>query len=446
MNKRNITDFTEKEYKQQAQNKNFQSIASYVSGLKPTANKVIYTIFKNNVSTWTKVEDIASTTSLLTKYLGGATNISGVTINIARNYIGSNNLSLLAKKGDFGGRLKDVPGAPRYIFTKKSPIFDKLFNKEDLNVLPRYSFEGDDIEYRFFTFHLPMLLVNGSEGMGSGHAQKILPRNPLELIKELKNKLNGKNYKIPDVYYNGYNGEFIKKSETQWLIKGSFERKSITKTMITEIPIVTSVDNYRKFLDKLVDKKVILDWDDLCDPQNDKILFELKHSKDISKLSDDEMLDKFNLVSSETENFTCINEKNRIRVFDTAKEVFDAFCEVKLEYIEKSKQFKINLMKDDLAVLESKVIFIKNVIDNTIEINNKKKSEIVKSIKGVEGIITIEGNYDYLLRMPLYSLTSEKIKELNDKIKAVKSDITRLQKTEAEDIWLGYLNELEKVL
>lgn len=446
MKLRTITNFTEREYRQQAANKNFQSIASYVSGLKPTANKIVYTLTTNNITSWSKVEDISSTVNLQTKYLGGSNNINGVLINIACDYVGSNNLPLVAKKGDFGSRLNKAAGAPRYIFTKKSAIFDKLFNKDDLNVLPQYSFEGALIEYRFFTYHLPMILVNGSEGMGSGHAQKILPRSPIDIIKTIKNKLTGKKYSIPDVKYNGYRGTFSKLTDKQWEIRGCFERKNTTTLYITEIPTTTSLKSYRKHLDKLLDKKIIQNWEDLCDPINDKILFEIKHSREFGNKTDEDFMDIFNLISTETENYTCIDENNKVIIFNSADEIFEAFCNIKLEYTEKRKLYKIDELKQNLSELLSKAFFIMQVIKGEILVNNKKKDDIISQLENFDKIIKVDDSYDYLLRLPIYSLTKEKVEEIKENISNLKEKIKILETTDAKDIWLSELEELEKVI
>lgn len=446
MNFRTITDFTEKEYKQQAQNKNFQSIASYVSGLKPTANKIVYTVYMNNITKWSKVEDVSASVSLQTKYLGGTANIHGVSINIARDYTGSNNLPLIAKKGDFGARLNNVAGAARYIFTKKVDYFDKLFNKEDLNILPQYSFEGTLIEYRFFIYHLPMILVNGSEGMGSGHAQKILPRNPLELIKSIKNKLKNKSYTIPNVWYRGFKGNITKLEGGQWRIEGVFERKNTTTINVTEIPITTSVKNYRQQLDKLLDKKIIQNYEDLCDPINDLILFEIKHTKEFGNNTDEDIKTILKLISSETENYTCIDEKNKVVQFTSAEEIFEAFFNIKIEYIEKRKQYELHKMKLDLNLMLSKAFFIMSVIKGDIIISNKTKDEIIKQIESKDKIIKVENSYDYLLKMPLYTITKEKVLEIKDSINKIKEDLKILEEKQINNIWFEEITALENYL
>ena len=162
MNKQNIRpiiNFYNEEYKQFSQNKNFQSISSVVSGVKPTANKALFTVLDDNITVFQKVEVLSNATALKTEYLGGSSNIDGVIVNIASSYVSSNNLSLLDTKGDFGARLNNEAAASRYIYARKSKNFDMLFNKDDINILPRYNLEGKDIEYQFLTLNFKYVML-----------------------------------------------------------------------------------------------------------------------------------------------------------------------------------------------------------------------------------------------------------------------------------------------
>lgn len=443
-NFRTVTSFTEKEYKQSAQNANFQKLAS-IFGFKPTANKVLYTVYKDNITSWEKVEDIASTTSTKTKYLGGSSNIEKVIVNTAKTYMGSNNISVLSSRGDFGARLNSAAAAGRYIQTKKNDLFDKLFNKDDANVVPQYSFEGHNIEYRFFTWHLPFLLINGSDGMGSGHAQYILGRNPEELrLNLLKHLKTNSKIECPKPWYKGFKGK-IEKSDNRWLITGCFERKNNNTTYITEIPIIMSVKEYRKKLDTMLDKKIINNYEDLCDPKKDLILFEIKHSKEVGLKSDEELFDLFKLTNYATENYTCIDENNKVFPANTAEEILERYISVKLHYTEQRKLYLLQKMRDDLSVLLSKAFFIMSVIKGDILINNKKKNEIEEQIKQFDKIITVDDSYDYLLRMPLYSLTKEKVEEIKELVKKTKENISLTESITSKDLWIQDLEKLAGV-
>ena len=119
-------------------------------------------------------------------------------------------------EGNFGSRFTQSSAAPRYIFSAGEEIFFKLFNLYDNNILKNQTFEGSKIEPVFYVPSLPLLLINGSEGLSTGFAQKILPRNPENIIKLLEYKLTGKKISKEEIdkllvpYYKGFRGTITK--------------------------------------------------------------------------------------------------------------------------------------------------------------------------------------------------------------------------------------------
>lgn len=443
MKKNTISNFFGTCYKQQAQNANFTKLSN-LFGLKVTANKVAFTAIDKNVTSWQKVEVLANSTALNTLYMGGSTNIEGVIINMATSYVGSNNFPILDTKGDFGGRLNKAAAASRYIFTKKHENFDKIFNKIDFNILPRYNFEGEDIEYQFLSFNVPLILLNGANGMGSGHSQNILNRKLEDCIKYIKCSLTSK--KLPDipVYYNGFKGTIEQgENDKQWIIKGAIERINKNTTKIIEVPIQESYKSMKKTLDKLVESKIINSYNDLCDPKTDTFLFEIKHSKEFSELSDDEILNKLKLTQKVSENYTIIDENNAVKVFDSAKDLFDHYIKVRLYYYNLRKEFLIKKYNEDISILEAKRKFIELVITNKIIISKRSKEDISKQIESFN-IIKVDDSYDYLLRLPLYSLTIEKIAELSSEISKAESILEVTKNKTVQEMWLEELDKISK--
>lgn len=436
MRLKTITEFFDDPFKQQAQNANFSKLAN-IMGFKPTANKVLNTVMLKNLNTWQKVEVVSSITALETLYMGGSSNIDGVIINICSDYIGANNLPLLERKGDFGSRLNNEAAASRYIFTRASKNFDELFNKVDLNILPRYNFENKDIEFQFLTFNLPMLLINGSEGMGSGHAQKILPRDPVKIKKCIINKLNGEN--IPSSwlkpYYDGFKGTIEQgENSKQWIFKGVFKKINSTKLEITEVPIGESYKSFIKKLDILVDKGIIKRYDDLCDPKADTFYFVVYHTYEFGKTVKHEDL---KLVSKITENYTVIDENNSVKVHESTKDIIDHYFDIKMFYLQKRKDFLIEDITKAISIDYSKFIFIKNIVENNLIINKRKKTDIIKDIENIKDIITKDGNFDYLLNMTISSLSKERMESLEKTIKEKKKDLSSIKTTTIENMWLN---------
>ena len=134
-------------------------------------------------------------------------------------------------------------------------------------------------------------------------------------------------------FYNGFNGSIVQgETSKQWLIKGCIERLSPNRIRITEIPVGYNLKGYLKVLDKLEDDKHISSYVDKS--EDDEFLFDLKiPSKIISALSDEQLLVKLKLVKTITENYTVINQHNKIEVFDNVDQLADAFLIVKNHFI-----------------------------------------------------------------------------------------------------------------
>ena len=154
--------------------------------------------------------------------------------------------------------------------------------------------------------------------------------------------------------------------------------------------------------------------------------------------------DKYNLlklIKPITENFTCINENNQIVIFDSAKEILEYYVKIKKEFLGKRKDFLKNKYNTELDILKSKLIFITAYIKKKIDLNNKPKDFIISQLENIKGLVKMN-NFDYLLNMPIYSLTEEKIKNLEESITDLTNKIKTLEETTIEQLWLLDLKEI----
>jgi len=443
-----IENFLNSELCDYASYDNLRKIASVVDGFKNASRKVAYTIQEKKIKENIKVSQLASKIAEFSDYLHGDASLPGVIVSLARRFIGTNNIPLMKAEGNFGSRFTQDPAAPRYIFSSGEDIFFKLFNPDDREILRNQTFEGEKIEPMFYVPSLPLLLINGSEGLSTGFAQKILPRDPEKIKKLLLKKLSGKKLTDADYndalmpFYKGYKGS-IKKgvNSNQYIVEGVIEKKDPTHLLISEVPIGYELKQYCKILDKLEDDKFILSYKDLSDKDNYK--FEIRMmKKDIEKFDIPTLLDKFKLIKTISENYTCINENNRIVIFKSAKEIFEYYYNVKIQYIQKRKDFLVKSISDDIRLLVSKYTFVKGIVDGNIVVQKRKKADIVKDLEKIDRIIKYEGNYDYLLRMPVYSLTDEKLTELLNSIKERKAELDKTVSLKLEEMWTNDVMEL----
>jgi DNA topoisomerase-2 len=429
-----ISEFFNKDYVDQASYDNLRKIASLVDGQKNASRKILYTILEKNVKEKIKVSQLGSKVAEFAEYLHG--NLDGVIVNLGQDFPGTNNIPLLQKKGNFGTRFSQEASASRYIYTYGTDQFFELFKKDDTAILKHQFFEGQQIEPMFYVPTLPILLVNGSEGVSSGFAQKILPRNPTDIKKYIVGKLAGKDPKASLVpFYEGFHGTVEQgENDSQWLIKGIAKVTGINKVEITEVPIGYDLKSYISVLDDLEDKKIIQSYRDKS--EDDNFTFEVTiPSKSLKEWDHDELLNRLKLVKKVTENYTVIDENNKIVVYESAKEILDHYIGVKLTSLEARKEHLKGRLEDEIRYDYSKYLFIKMIVEGALIISKRKNVDIVTDLDKVKDILSKDDSYDYLLNMNIMSLTEERMTKLESDIKQKKTDLDVLIKKSIQQLW-----------
>lgn len=420
---------------------NIRKIGSVIDGLKNSSRKVIYYCLKHNIPKPVKTAQFKAEVENKTCYLHG--DITGVVETLAKDYCGANNINLLEPHGNFGTRQVPQSSASRYTFTKPSDALYQLFDKDDLAILTRQYFEGDEIEPVYLMPILPLILINGSEGISSGFAQKIFNRDPVKIKEAIKKKLSNKRgfvYNEPP-WYRGFNGEIEPGSESnKWIIKGVAVQENTTQVTITELPVGYSLQQYIKVLDKLEEQGVIRSYKDLSE---DDFKFEVKFTRDrLSQCeTNDDLLQTLKLVSNVSENYTCQDEHNRVTVFESTDQIIDHFIKVRLEFLAKKIQHKLDIFKDKLNLLTERKRFIQMVIDDKIVINKRTKVNIITQLIKYD-FGEIDGSYDYLLNMNLLSLSEDRINKLESEIREIEQHVTYYAESTPDSLYLDELKTL----
>lgn len=429
--------------------------ASYVDGLKNASRKVIYTVLEKNIKEKLKVLQLANKAAEFADYLHG--DLSGVVTTLGASYTGANNLPLMTANGNFGTRLLPAASAPRYIFTHGTDLLFKLFKSEDLKILKNQEFEGEKIEPVHYVPTLPMLLINGANGVTTGFRQLILSRNPKNMLEYVNGVLNGESFTKAQIrklfmpYYVGFKGKFEHdpdaETDNKYICKGVIRRTDRTTLEILEVPIDYDYKGYIKVLDKLEESKKINSYEDLCDTEKDTFHFKLKlKSADLDESTEEELLERLKLISKFTEIYYCIDEHNKMIEFKSAKDIADAFIKIKLKYMQIRKDYIINDLQYKIDLNLSKYIFVKSIVDGKLEVNNRKKELIVKDIAKIDGIIQVNESYDYLLDMKIYTLTKEKLAELANLVKELKEKLKIVKSTSETQMFLNDLAEIAEII
>lgn len=439
MNK-SITDILNKELVNYASYDNLRKIGSCVDGLKNASRKVMFTIHEKNIKEKIKVSQLSAKCAEYSDYLHGDT-LWGVIVTLGRDYTGTNNIPLIKKFGNFGTRCINESSAPRYIFAKGSDEFFNIFKHEDDDILEQQYFEGNRIEPKFYVPTLPMLLVNGSEGVSSGFAQKILSRKSENVKKYICELLKGKN---PDVnlltpWFKDFAGTVERDNDipNKWYIKGVVHHLKNCDYLIDEIPFTYDLKSYLKVLDDLQDDGVINRYVNLSDGEN-----VLKFKVSLPRNTEGDLLEKLKLIKTVTENYTCIDDNNRIKEFSNVKDIIDYYMEVKLRYLDKRKISILNDIGSKIDLLEQKIKFLTCYISKKIKIDNTSIDNVVIQLEKLN-LKKVDDSYSYLLNMPLYTLTKEHLQSLQDDLKNSKEKYKTVNETTIQQMWISDIKDLK---
>ena len=184
---------------------------------------------------------------------------------MAQDFVGSNNINVLLPNGQFGTRIMGGAdsASPRYIHTELNPIVDIIYPKDDMPLLNYTNDDGLLVEPEYYVPIIPMVLINGMVGIGTGWSTNIPQYNPVEIIKNIKRKSTSGTYREMKPFYKGFKGDIIKVSDKNYLTKGVYELND-TNLVITELPIGEWTDKYIRFLeDSILSEKtdIIIDFD-----------------------------------------------------------------------------------------------------------------------------------------------------------------------------------------
>jgi DNA topoisomerase-2 len=443
-----------------------RSIPNLMDGLKISLRKILYSAFKKRLNTEIKVAQFSGYVSENSCYHHGEESLNKAIVGMAQNFIGSNNINLLFPSGQFGSRIKGGQDAssPRYIFTRLEKITRAIFPEQDDDILKYLNDDGTPVEPQFYVPIIPMVLVNGSKGIGTGFSTEIMCYNPRDIIAYLKNKLNSiVNENIEFFpYYEGFTGEISKVGDTKFMFKGKYEKINgeQDKIRVTELPIGYWTEDFKELLNDLQNdkdkdgKKITPIIKDVYENYTDTTVeFVITFSKD--KLNELELLKGdygcngleklLKLYStSSTTNMNLFNAEDKLIKYDTVQEIIDDYYDIRLEYYEDRKENLIDILEKQLLILSNKAKYIQELLNGTIDLRKKKKQEIIDLLINKDyDVIDEDEEFKYLLRMPMDSVTDENVEKLLKEHKEKQDELERIKTTTIQQMWLSELEILE---
>ena len=446
MKRRTVTSFFDTEYldyaKYVVENR---ALPSCIDGLKPTQRKVVYVankIWKKGNEKPMKLFQLAGRVASEAYYHHGNTSLESAMVGMAQKF--KNSLPLLDGIGQFGSLRSPSAGAPRYISAKLHPNFRLMY--QDFELLESKIEEGEKIEPSHFLPIVPTVILNGSSGIAVGFATNILNRNPKDVIDACLSVLSNRKIKTLAPWLSEFNGTFTRNVENPntWMISGSYEILNTNTVKVTEIPPNFTYERYEEHLNNLVEKRIINSYED---NSSDKIEYILKFQRAVWKeyITKNRLERLLKIHTQETENLTTIDENGKLKIFNKVEEIVKHFVGVRLEWYQKRKDYLINKTEKHLSLVTNKARFILDIIKERLKVSNVPKDIIIKYLED-EGYDHVDGSYNYLLNMPIYSLTKERYESLLKEEEGCKIALDTLKATEPKKMYITDLKQLKKAI
>ena len=404
-----------------------RSIAHVSDGLKPSQRKVLYACFAKGLTSEMKVAQLAAYVSEKTSYHHGEVSLADTIVKLAHTFVGSNNAQLLEPCGQFGTRLMGGKDAsqPRYIFTKLAKHTRSLFDPRDDAVLNYLDDDGKSIEPEYYVPIIPTVLVNGTEGIGTGFSCYVPPFNPVDIQKNIIRKLSGESMVPMKPWFNGFKGS-IKEHDGSWVAEGLWKFED-RKLIVYELPPGKWTQDFKEYLDSMTEKKIIQSYTN--NSTTDKVHFEIIGYGGKDMMKDFKLQKTFHMS-----NMHLFHPTKGIHKYESPEEILSDFVDIRLETYKKRKIFLVKSLEVKKNKNENISRFIKSVIDEKLVVFRKKKADLEAEMVTMK-FDKVEGTYDYLLNIKTYQYTHEALESLDTEIKKLRDDLENLKAIGHVDMW-----------
>jgi len=444
-------DFVDKEYIVMAVQSNLRGIPHVMDGLKPSQRKILFACLKRKLHSEIKVAQLAGYTSEHAAYHHGEASLNSTIVGMAQDYVGANNINLLAPNGQFGTRLnggKDA-ASPRYIFTQLAAATELIFRPEDAPLYKYLEDDGQSIEPAYYMPILPMILVNGANGIGTGWSTTIPSYNPKDIVQNIKRMLVGGAPTEMMPWFKGFEGVVTTIEEDKYAIEGKWEWKSASTLHVSELPVGTWTNSYKEFLEKWQEGTGKYKSGQVLTVKSNhtdtKVSFTVKLAPQFAatlRADDSKMKKAFKLVSTTgTGNMHAFGADSKMKKYHTVLTILSDFFSERLRLYGDRKTHQMNVLQKMIAKLSAKMQFLRQVVSGQISFKGKQKQELVQEL-AIKGYSKQSDSYDYLLGMPLWNMSQDKIQALASEHLQLQCEWKALYELSPQQIWTHDLDEL----
>jgi DNA topoisomerase-2 len=411
-----------------------RSIPHVSDGLKPSQRKVIYACLKKNLTSDMKVAQLAGYVAEQTAYHHGEASLQGTIVNLAQNFVGSNNLNLLEPSGQFGTRLaggKDAASA-RYIFTRLSPSTKKIFDPSDNAVLKYVVDDGEKVEPEFYSPILPMILVNGAEGIGTGFSCYVPPFDQEAVKHNILCALEQVAMIPMKPHFKGFKGKMTKTKDHTWVMEGLVVKEG-SQLHVTELPPGKWIQDFKEHLEELLEKGVIQKYENhSTETVPDFKIWGYGGSDDVVR--------ELGLMKTiHTSNMYLIGPNGAVKKYSSPEEILVDYIDIRIGTYKKRKAHLLKVLDSEIQWLSEKARFIGFVITKKIQVLNIPLNDIHAQLKSES---FKEELWAKLLDIKTYQYTREEVLKLKDLCSSRNLEREQLKATSVVQMWKNNLRDL----
>lgn len=416
-------------------NVNFLEYASYVikdraipdlvDGMKPVQRRILHSLIDMDDSKFHKVANVVG--HCMKYHPHGDASIYSALVGLANKEL------FIDRQGNFGNVFTGDPAAAgRYIECRILPFGKRILYSPEITVYEE-SYDGRNREPVAFPAKLPLVLVQGAEGIAVGMATKILPHNFGEVIEAVKAALQGKHYPLyPDFITGGIlEVSGYEDGNGKVLVRAKFDiSKDEKRIIIREIPFGTTTESLIESIENAT-KKGKLKLQSISDYTAEDVEIEIKLARGVRA---QEMIDAL-YAFTDCEFSISVNLlviKNRLPVNMTVTEVIQYHAGHLVKLLESELNVEKGKLEDRLHAKTLEQIFIEERIYKRIE-DKKTQATVIESV--ITGFIPFlskiyrevtEEDVDRLLKIPIRRISlydigkaKQEMQEITNRLKEI---------------------------
>lgn len=420
-----------------------RAIPDIIDGLKPVQRRILHTLFEMDDGKFHKVANVVG--HAMRYHPHGDASIGDALVNLA-------NMNLfIDKQGNFGNIMTgDEAAAPRYIECRVLPFAKKvLYNPELTEMVDSY--DGRNKEPVTFPAKIPVVLVQGTEGIAVGMSTKILPHNLIEIISAMEAVLKGETFELyPDFPTGGLMDVSSYANGTgKVLVRAKLETRDPKRIVIEELPFGVTTDKMIKSIEDAA-KKGKIKIASISDYTADKVSIEITLAR--NTYSNDVVDALFAYTACEQSiSVNPLVIKDNVPTVMTVDEMVHFHAKHLVEVLTLELEFEKGHLLDRLHSRTLERIFVEERIYKRIE-QKKTQEEVEKAV--ITGFKPFEDqlirevtqeDVERLLKIPIRRISLFDIEKNRADIEEINAAIEKVEWNLGHliEYALGYLGELK---